>query len=110
MPTPSAISPLEQFRKEFPFLEWIVDDPVLCYPFRDEHWTARAEEKARRLIIAKKLPLIASSEFRWFGKSYRHVLIISNVPEEYTFQDEAQDDEGLTGGWWDEFERSLIPF
>jgi len=93
MNSTTTISPLEAFRKAFPFLNWIVDEPILCYPFLDLHWSERGAEKARRLILSQRLPLVASAEKRWFGESYRPVLIVRPVPEEYTFADEVQDDE-----------------
>lgn len=93
MKTASTISPLDQFEKAFPFIKWITHSQELCYPFLDIHWTARAEQKARLLILAKRLPLVTFSEMRPFGKSVRSVLIVQPVPEEYTFTDEVQDDE-----------------
>jgi hypothetical protein len=82
----------------------LVDEPILCYPFLDLHWAGRAAEKARRIIIAKRLPLTATADWKWFGKSYRPVLIIEPVPEEYIFRDEVPGEEEFVGGWWNKSE------
>jgi hypothetical protein len=99
MNTSTAISPLELFRKEFPFVNWLVDEPVLCYPFQNEHWSEKAAEKARRLIIAKRLPLTTRVAQYWFGKRYRPALIIKPVPEEHEIGDEVPG-ECIDPDWW----------
>ena len=92
---PTTISPLEAFRKAFPFVNWLVDEPILCYPFLDLHWAERAAEKARRLVLASRLPLTVSAEQKWFGRSMRPVLVIRPVPEEYTADASGEEEDPL---------------
>lgn len=65
---------------------------------------------ARMLILAKGLPLIAMVDvWESRGKKREISLVIREAPEQDVVEricaDEVQDDEGLSGGWWNNKEQ-----
>lgn len=99
--------PLVHFSNIFPSnrLVQIADELRYCLPSVD---CSRAYEfVARRVILAKGLPLVAMLETWQSRGCVREIaLVVKEAPEADPIErqegvaDEVQDDEGLTGGWW----------
>jgi hypothetical protein len=95
-----AIPAIEQFKKAFlPFGSRSYDGGIL-YPFKDKVWAERAEAMASQTILESGFAVVATVEDYELNGTRRVGLVIRPVPEEHSFLDETQDDEGLTGGWW----------
>lgn len=106
MPTQTTISPLQLFREIFPDhrLASAYGELKYRYGIHEEVIGRIYERMAQRIILKKGLPLTADLE-KWSvcGSVRRIVLVVKAVPEN-SFEDESQDDEGLTGGWWNKSE------
>ena len=91
--SPTTISPLEAFQKEFGYLDWDSSETELKFPFTIERCAAGALNEAQRVILTKGLTLTAAVETYPYGDKTRICVVIRPVPEEYTFEDEAPDTE-----------------
>jgi len=101
MNSTTAISSLYAFRLTFPDHRLKASEDELRYIFNSRDCANAYELAALKIIVEKRLPLTAHVE-EWSskGKVTEIAMVVRPVPEEYTFADEVQDDEGLTGGWW----------
>lgn len=101
----ATISPLTTFCIAMPWLKVVSQgDAIRCY-FDDAIPGMWVEQRAQEVILREHLPLTAELEIWKSMKTIREIsLIVRLVPEEQLVADEAQDDEGLSGGWWDKNE------
>jgi len=99
--------PLNHFRHIFPSRQLIELPDELRYKMNSEDCGRIYESAARRVILRKGLPLVAELE-TWSSRGVvREIaLVVREAPEqdviERTCGDEVQDDEGLSGGWWNQ--------
>lgn len=105
--TQMAMDPLDYFREIFPSHRLAPRKGELRYLFNGCDCARIYEVVAARIIKKNKLPLTADLEI-WESKGVvREVaMVVKMVPDPTDFRyhdcsDEAQDDEGLSGGWWD---------
>jgi len=101
----TTISPIEAFRLTFPDHRLKASEDELRYLFNSRDCANAYELAAMKIILERRLPLTAHVE-EWSskGKVTEIAMVVRPAPEEYTFADEVQDDEGLTGGWWNKEE------
>ena len=97
-------SPIDTFRKLVEISPSAIVREELRYRFGTEEEAIQFEIEAGKIILVNNLQLVANSE-KWSSRRIvREIaVVISPVPEDY-YQDEAQDMEGLTGGWWNTVE------
>jgi hypothetical protein len=82
-----------------------VEPTALRYKFRSNVTARYFEYLAQEVILANGLRLTAELEiWRRNGKIVKMYLVVEYVREEYLVADECQDDEGLSGGWWNKGE------
>jgi hypothetical protein len=99
--------PLRYFKSIFPDHRLIALADELRYRFQSVDCANAYEYVARRLILAKGLPLVIDVE-QWTsgGKAREIAMVVKEAPDAYNLEranscvDEAGDGVGLDGGWW----------
>lgn len=100
-----TMHPLRHFNLIFPSHRLVRVADELRYRFVSDDLANIYERVARKIILAKGLPLVAHVETWQSGGVVREIaMVVKEVPEmdivERNCPDEVQDDEGLSGGWW----------
>ncbi|HTI12484.1 MAG TPA: hypothetical protein VL832_28120 [Puia sp.] len=83
MPTPTTISPIEQFRELFPLINVVALEDELRYKFKGyDSWNFYFK-RAQKMILKHKLRVTAEKE-QWASGGYVHELaiVVKPVPEE----------------------------
>lgn len=89
------------FQKLFPLTGLKAEGNAMRRKFASAAIARHFEQRACEIILENGLPLTAAIE-TWSRKGvvFEINLVIEAPPEEYSFADEAGDDENLSGGWW----------